>query len=105
MTPRSLLNGARGLAQVGRVREGADGQVGLHRLGVQGVQKAPLLLKFDHKFCPEDLTLIELKTAASNGTARINLNSTALSFREHINQRRQSQGNPRKFYRILETRF
>ena len=59
MTPRSLLNGTRGLAQVGRVREGAYGQGGRHGLGVQ---KAPLLLKFDRKFAREGLTLIERKT-------------------------------------------
>jgi hypothetical protein len=69
MTPRSLLNGARGLAQVGRVREGAYGQGG----GL-GVQKAPLLLKFDHKFGREGLTLIKRKTASSNRIAGINLN-------------------------------
>jgi hypothetical protein len=39
-----------------------------------GVQKAPLLLKFDHKFAWEGLTLIERKTASSNRIAVINLN-------------------------------
>jgi hypothetical protein len=72
MTPGGLLHGTRGLAQVGRVREGADGQGGRHD-GL-GVQKAPLLLKFDHKFAWEGLTLIERKTASSNRIAVINLN-------------------------------
>jgi hypothetical protein len=71
MTPRSLLNGTRGLAQVGRIRQGAYGQGGRHGLGVQ---KAPLLLKFDRKFAREGLTLIERKTDSSNRIAVINLN-------------------------------
>jgi hypothetical protein len=39
-----------------------------------GVQKGPLLLKFDRRFAREGLTLIERKTASSNRIAAINLN-------------------------------
>jgi hypothetical protein len=46
-----------------------------------GVQKAPLLLKFDRKFAREGLTLIERKTPSSNRIAVINLNWLGHFFR------------------------
>jgi hypothetical protein len=79
MTPGSLLNGARGLAQVGRVREGAYGQGGRPVLVYDGVQKCRFYSN-SPEIAPKDLTLIKRKKASSNRIAEIIVNEAKVMF-------------------------
>jgi hypothetical protein len=44
-----------------------------------GVQKAPLLLKFDRKFAREGLTLIERKTDSATGLRLLTLTGSGIA--------------------------
>ena len=91
MTPGGLLNGARGLAQVRRLRKGAYGQAGRPVLRVyDGVQKcrfysnSPAIVR-------KDLTLIKRKKACSNRIAEIIVNRVKVRFAH--GQRSESNDN------------